>query len=1008
MPSKNNSVDVSIQSDVDNQPIEKGALNNPGRSLGFFGTFFEGVDSPVTSAIVDVNASQVSSALQLDSLGPISKELSAAPTFLNAFALGFAKTDLAGRFLEANQYFCKCIGYDESELLSLTLFDISPKDSGDLQVEKNAQMLSVNAHPIQKEMRFLHQSGSIIYMQSSIAVNMGIDGQPVSRSMIFTNITERKEAELFLTRELREKNQLLSGNIIGFARKKSRTYQSVNQYFLDLFGYESHEIIGKTSKYLFDNEISYRKYAAEAYGALNAGKVFHGELKLRAKNGDAVWVSISAIGVESDPKVTVWAFVDISRQKQAELKMMNAQQAAEVANLAKGRFLATMSHEIRTPMNGIIGLSTLALNHTVSKEVGEYLTKIESSSKALLGLLNDILDFSKIEAGMLSMEALPFSLSSILQEAYGLFSASAQDRAITYRLTVDKGLPSGLIGDALRIKQVLFNLLANALKFTLEGSVTLDVALVRITDSLATIRFAIQDTGIGISRQELAGLLQPFSQADSSITRRFGGSGLGLAISHEILALMGSKLIIESIAGKGSTFGFELELPIVAYEPVQINAAKRSRLAGNLTRSMKSQGKALFGLNILVAEDNRINQQVVGEFLSLAGAKVQMANNGLEALELLKHDRFDAILMDVQMPTMGGLEATSKIRGDLKLQALPIIGLSAGVTQEERDACLDSGMNDFLPKPIHPIDLVQLLTSWIGLPDQVRDARSQAGKITSLVREEVNNSQVDLNTLPGFDVQNALAMVGDEGLVIQLLQMFYEDTKSTLSELSRELERGDFAAAHKRMHSLIGSAGILGAKSLHADIEVFDRSLKQGTCDLAALQVLTLSLERTRAVLSQFSTQLEQEKRDGGVPLGGKVIARDLLGVHLLLADDNLFVGEALKEFLEMSGGIVDVARNGIEVLEFLGKKKYELVLMDVEMPQMGGLETSRLIRNQPQYQHLPIIGLSAGIAEDEGFACKAAGMNDFISKRLKPEELVLLITYWINQSEFARGAKPD
>ena len=1005
MLSKNNSEDVSKQTDVDNRSAEKDAPNNPSRSLGFFGKFLE--SSSTSSTSLDLNTSQVNSVLHLDASSPISKDHGEGPNFLDAFALGFAKTDIAGRFLEANQYFCKLIGYEESELLSLTLLDISPEDGGNFEAEKNLHKLSSDAHPEIKEMKFIHQGGRTIYMQVSIVVNMGIDGQPVSRSMIFSNITQRKEAELFLTRELQEKNQLLSGNIIGIARKKSRIYQSVNRYFLDLFGYEGHEMIGKTSRYLFDDEISYRKYVAEAYGALNAGKVYRSELKLRAKNGDAIWVSISAVGIEADPKATLWAFVDISRQKRAELKMMNAQQAAEVANLAKGRFLATMSHEIRTPMNGIIGLSTLALNHSVSKEVGDYLTKIESSSKALLGLLNDILDFSKIEAGMLSIDSLPFSLSSILQEAYGLFSASAQDRSITYRLTVDENLPSGLIGDALRIKQVLFNLLANALKFTLAGSVTLDVALVRINDSFATIRFAIQDTGIGISRQEIGDLLQPFSQADNSITRRFGGSGLGLAISNQLLALMGSKLIIDSIAGKGSTFGFELELPIVAYEPVQINTQKRTRLAGGLTRSLKSQGKALFGLNILVAEDNKINQQVVGEFLSLAGAKVQMANNGLEALELLNQHQFDAILMDVQMPTMGGLEATAQIRGNLKFQSLPIIGLSAGVTQEERDACLNSGMNDFLPKPIHPNDLVQMLTKWLDLPDEVKSARSQAGKITALVRGETYVSPIDLSNLPGFDVQNALAMVGDEGLVIQLLQMFYEDTKSTLSELSKELERGDFVAAHKRMHSLIGSAGILGAKSLHADIEVFDRSLKQGTCDLAALQVLTLSLERTRSALSQFSSQLEQEKMDDTAPLGSKVIPRDLLGVHILLADDNHFVGEALKEFLEMSGATIDLARNGIEVLEFLGKKKYELILMDVEMPQMGGLEASNLIRQQSQYQHLPIIGLSAGITEEESFACKAAGMNDFISKSVKPEELVLLISYWINQSEFAPDANP-
>jgi len=248
-------------------------------------------------------------------------------------------------------------------------------------------------------------------------------------------------------------------------------------------------------------------------------------------------------------------------------------------------------------------------------------------------------------------------------------------------------------------------------------------------------------------------------------------------------------------------------------------------------------------------------------------------------------------------------------------------------------------------------------------------------------------------------------MVGDEALVMQLLRMFYEDTQDTVKELTAELERKDYVAAQKRVHSLIGSAGILGAKSLHTVAEIFDRNLKQGHFDRVAYDAFTAELDKTRLSLGEILHAVIEAMSDEPVQTVVRDKAQNLLGFYILLADDTHFVREALKEFLELSGANVDIADNGIEALELLSKNAYNAVLMDVQMPQMNGLEATKIIRQQAQYLHLPIIGLSAGIAEEEGIACRASGMNDFVPKRVNPEDLILLIRYWIDKSFNAQGS---
>ena len=434
--------------------------------------------------------------------------------------------------------------------------------------------------------------------------------------------------------------------------------------------------------------------------------------------GELRWVRAAAnvLAEEGGNVVINGTWLDITTQKTLELALESARAEADQANESKSRFLANMSHEIRTPMNAIIGLTHLAHAQSTQPKVREQLQKVEDAAHTLLSLLNDILDFSKIEAGRLSLEKVVFDLRQVLQRVEGLMSERARGKSLKFEVQVAPEIPNLLMGDPLRLSQVLLNLVSNAVKFTEQGEVRVTVEMVHASPLRSRLRFTVIDTGPGMDDLQISRLFSAFQQADSSTTRRYGGTGLGLTISKQLVALMGGDLTMRSTKGRGSSFRFTVELDVAEVGDALTDTVPSEQILRSYSSapvSVAASLASLSGARVLVVDDNAINLEIAAELLKAVGVQVTVATSGAAALEWLAAHEADAVLMDVQMPQMDGYTATAHIRNMPQWRALPVIAMTANAMSGDREKCLAAGMNDHIPKPINPEELRQTLGRWL-------------------------------------------------------------------------------------------------------------------------------------------------------------------------------------------------------------------------------------------------------------------------------------------------------
>jgi PAS domain S-box-containing protein len=635
-------------------------------------------------------------------------------------------------------------------------------------------------------------------------------------------------------------------------------YITVNDSLVKILGYSSKEELMKTniSDQIYINPEDRLRLLARLK---SDGEVRNYILKLKKKDGSPVIVRLNDRVVHDNDRSKVFyegnmqdiseqVIADEKRKQMEELLRIEKEKSdklaseAQESNVIKSQFLANMSHEIRTPMNGIIGYLTLIEKgaYEDSEEMKEFAASAKDSADALMDIINNILDLSKIESGKMVISETPFNLIEIIDDAVSIVSSKAAEKKLNIFRNITGNTPLYLTGDGARLRQVFINLLSNSIKFTDKGEIRITASEQGIKNGNVNILFSVKDTGVGIAKDKIATLFQPFSQVDSSPTRRYGGTGLGLAICREFVTMMGGDISVESREGEGSDFSFSLLFKLSEKEEKGENQEK-TRVYNFESKSSglkENNVKKLKEIRILLAEDNIINQRIAVLILREAGFFVDTAESGMEALNRLGSSSYNLVLMDIQMPDMDGFMVTERIRNSgAEYKDIPIIAITAHAMSGYKEKCLRAGMNDYITKPVVAEDLIVKINNLLKLNIPV----------VKIEKTVPANSQ---DLLFDFDQLNRMSL-GEKSFQSELLSTFIEDADQRIRVLEDHLQNRDYDAILKEAHTIKGAGNSIGAVMIAAHALAVEISAKSNDIDNATRHFIKLfsSMKETKELL---------------------------------------------------------------------------------------------------------------------------------------------------------------
>ena len=822
-----------LRGEIDNYQMEKRYLCKDGRILWALLTVSlvrgqAGEPRYFVSVIEDIDARKQAEA-------GLRKREAYFRSFFEASSIGAAILNPAGRFVAVNDCYCAMLGLSRDALLAgMGPIDLTHPDDIAEDRERIGKLLRGD-DSYDYDKRYLTPSGEVVWAHVTASAIRNPAGEVEAIVGVILDITLRRQAEeamknyqARLEAEVAQRTEELTAARNYFRDFVLRAPIPMcvaspdgrivirNEAFLQLIGYDESCVPGMVEWWTCAYpDPTYRAWVQENWAdAERKANEEHRaippiEYRVTCADGSVRHVEISGIALATGFLAT---FVDVTERRLAEDEARRRRQEAETANQAKSDFLATMSHEIRTPMNAILGTAQILERANLPPQEQQLVSTLRTAGRGLLALINDVLDLSKIEAGHFELEHSPFVLGNVMSNVIDVYQASASAKGLSLTLSpLPPELPA-LLGDAYRLGQILNNLVGNAIKFTPSGQITVSVRVSSESASQVSLYFSVRDSGIGIPEEWIPGLFKPFVQADAATSQRFGGTGLGLAICRQLVTLMHGQIGVHSQPNEGSEFWFAIPLEKAGQVAGESPSAKA--LPGQ-----PPTGRRLAGLHLLVVDDSDINLGLAERMLTLEGATCDTAEDGRRAIERLQPapEAYDAVLMDIQMPVMDGLEATRAIRETLGLKALPVIALTAGALPSQREKATAAGMDDFITKPFELDALVATI---------LRQVPQTRHPTTPPLRLAANEG---FPGIPGIDTPRASErMLGDKTLFLKALRAFADEFSNVVEETRQQLEDFDISTATRRIHKLRGIAANLAADQVAAAAGELEQILPAG------------------------------------------------------------------------------------------------------------------------------------------------------------------------------------